>query len=106
MHEYHTAMITVVVHTPLNLDSIAGSVRDDWLRAPAWPRLVVVDAYACVIAARPASAHLGSVKVRPSSYWFQNSALRAGIDSSLSFYQQRSKYWVGRYARKWDVPER
>jgi hypothetical protein len=37
----HAAMVAIIVETPLDVDSVACCIRDDWLSAPEWAGLVV-----------------------------------------------------------------
>jgi hypothetical protein len=39
----HATVVAIVVHTPLNVDSVASCVGDDRLRTPSWTWLIVID---------------------------------------------------------------
>jgi hypothetical protein len=54
----HAAVVAVVVDAPLHLDDVAGGICDDGLVAPVVGGLVVVDAYAGIVAAGSASTNL------------------------------------------------
>jgi hypothetical protein len=63
----HPAMVSVVIQTPLHIDSVACCVGDDRLRAPSRTWLIVVDRHASVISTRSAATDRCRIEVRPRS---------------------------------------
>lgn len=76
-------MVTVVVNTPLDIDSVARRVRHNRRVTPVGSRLVVVDADAGVVAARATPADLGLRNIGPGGHGLQDGALRASVQASL-----------------------
>lgn len=70
----HSAVITVVVDTPLDFDDFAGLVSGYDLVTPVLGGLVVINAIAGIVAAWPASADSCSLQVRPSVDWLEDGA--------------------------------
>lgn len=75
----HATVVTVVVNAPLDVDSVASSVRHNRRVTPVGRRLVVVDADAGIVAARTASADLGFRNVGPCRHGLQNGALGTSV---------------------------
>ena len=80
----HTAVVAVVVNTPLDVDNLTGRVGRNNRVTPVGARLIVVDAHAGVVATNTASAHRCSVQVGPRTDWLKNRALGARIETGLS----------------------
>lgn len=70
----HSAVVAVIVDTPLNFDLLAGLVRGYNLVAPVLAGLVVVDAVTGVVAAWSASANYCGLQVRPCIDRFEDRA--------------------------------
>jgi len=61
----HAAVVSVMVHTPLNSDSVASGVGDYRGVSPVCCRSVIVDTDACVVATRSAATNRCDIEVRP-----------------------------------------
>lgn len=79
----HAPVVSVVVHTPHNLDLLAGGVRFDHISAPVTCWHVVVGAYSGIVPANTAASDFGLVERWPSGYGLQDGAFRAGVVSRL-----------------------
>jgi hypothetical protein len=83
-------MITVLVHTPLDVDGLPRAVSDDGLLAPVVGGSVVIDIDAGVEAAWAAASDWGYVKIGPSGDGLKDIAFWACIDLGLLRVRERT----------------
>lgn len=76
-------MVTVVINTPLNVDSGAGGISDDRCATPTVRGSIIVDADTSVVAARTASANGSNSEIRPRLDRLKDRALRTCVYTRL-----------------------
>jgi hypothetical protein len=79
----HTAMVSVVVNTPLYIDDLARRVGDDRRVSPIGGWRVVVNADTGIVAARTTPADWRSGKIWPCRNGFENVAFGTSINAGL-----------------------